>query len=45
MKIVSEQEINRAVAMSDLFGGILCATAVGAALGAWWYLCLGLGVG
>jgi hypothetical protein len=45
VKIVSEQEINRAVAMSDLFGGIVCAALTGVALAAWWYLCLGLGVG
>jgi hypothetical protein len=45
LKIVTEQDINRAVAMSDLFRGIVCAAAAGGALGAWLWFCLGIGVG
>lgn len=45
MRIVTEQEINQAVVMSDLFRGIVCAAAAGAAIGAWLYVCLVVGVG
>jgi hypothetical protein len=45
LKIVSEIELKRALTLSDLFAGMTGAIFAGAALAAWLWFFLGLGVG
>jgi hypothetical protein len=45
VKLVSEVELHRALTLSDLFAGMTGAIFAGAALGAWLWWFLGLGVG
>jgi hypothetical protein len=45
MRIVSEQEINQAVMMSDFAMGLTCAGLSGLVMAFFWWFCLAIGVG